>query len=164
MAGRRALLGLALLGFTAVYREGFEVVLFLQNLRITAGSVTVLEGVGFGLALTVAVGAVTFALQRRLPYKRMLVATGVLLGFVLLVMVGESVQELQLAGWLPAHSIGVAFPGWVGLWFAAFPTVEGVAAQVLAAGLVLGSYFLAEHVRVRLPRARAEAAYAVSRR
>jgi high-affinity iron transporter len=37
-AGRRALLGLALLGFTAVYREGFEVVLFLQNLRITAGS------------------------------------------------------------------------------------------------------------------------------
>ena len=94
-----------------------------------------LEGVGLGLALTVAVGAVTFALQRRLPYKRMLVATGVLLGFVLLVMVGESVQELQLAGWLPAHSIGVAFPGWVGLWFAAFPTVEGVAAQVLAAGL-----------------------------
>src|SRR5215470_13054462 len=29
---RRVLLGLALLGFTAVYREGFEVVLFLQNL------------------------------------------------------------------------------------------------------------------------------------
>src|SRR5689334_15650069 len=40
-AGRRALLGLALLGFTAVYREGFEVVLFLQNLRIKAGSATV---------------------------------------------------------------------------------------------------------------------------
>jgi high-affinity iron transporter len=35
----------------------------------------------------------------------MLVATGMLLGFVLLVMVGESVQELQLAGWLPAHSL-----------------------------------------------------------
>src|SRR6201999_1071604 len=51
-AGRRVLLGLALLGFTAVYREGFEVVLFLQNLRINAGSGTVLEGVGLGLALT----------------------------------------------------------------------------------------------------------------
>ena len=70
----------------------------------------------------------------------MLVATGVLLGVVLLVMVGESVQELQLAGWLPAHGLGVALPGWVGLWFALFPTVEGVVAQAVAAALVLGSY------------------------
>jgi high-affinity iron transporter len=149
----RALLGLALLGFTAVYREGFEVVLFLQNLRLQAGSVTVLEGVGLGFALTVAVGVATFALQRRLPYRRMLVATGVLLGFVLLVMVGESIQELQLAGWLPAHSVGVDFPGFVGLWFALFPTVEGIAAQLLAAALVIGSYLVAERVRAR-PRLR----------
>ena len=157
-AGRRALLGLALLGFTAVYREGFEVVLFLQNLRITAGSKAVLEGVALGLVLTVAVGIVTFSLQQRLPYKRMLVVTGALLGFVLLVMVGESIQELQLAGWLPAHSIGVSFPGFVGLWFAVFPTVEGILAQLVAAALVLGSYFLAEHMRVQRPRARAEQA------
>ena len=81
---------------------------------------------------------------------------GALLGFVLLVMVGESIQELQLAGWLPAHSIGVAFPGFVGLWFAVFPTVEGILAQLVAAALVLGSYFLAEHMRVQRPRARAE--------
>jgi high-affinity iron transporter len=72
-------------------------------------------------------------------------------------MVGESIQELQLAGWLPAHSIGVSFPGFVGLWFATFPTVEGLVAQAIAGGLVIGSYFLAEHVRVRRPRARAEA-------
>jgi high-affinity iron transporter len=146
-AGRRALLGLAVLGFTAVYREGFEVVLFLQNLRLDAGSLTVLEGVAVGFALTVAAGAVTFSAQRRLPYRRMLVATGVLLGFVLLVMVGESVQELQLAGWLPTTTIGVTFPGFVGLWFATFPTVEGLAAQVGAAALVIGSYLVAERVR-----------------
>jgi len=153
-AGRQALLGLAALGFTAVYREGFEVVLFLQNLRLKAGSTTVLEGVGLGFGLTVLVGIGTFAVQHRLPYKRMLVATGILLGVVLLVMVGESVQELQLAGWLPTHSLGVAFPGWVGLWFALFPTVEGIVAQAVAAALVIGSYFLAEHLRLRRPRAR----------
>jgi high-affinity iron transporter len=155
--GGSALFGLAVLGFTSVYREGFEIVLFLQSLRLKAGDGTVLEGVGLGLALTLAVGVVTFVLQHKLPYKRMLVATGVLLGFVLLVMVGESIQELQLAGWLPTHSIGVDFPGFVGLWFATFPTVEGLVAQVLAAGLVVGSYFLAER-RVRAPRARALAA------
>ena len=159
-AQRRLLLGLALLGFTAVYREGFEIVLFLQNLRLEYGSWTVLEGVAVGLVLTAAVGAITFMFQQRLPYRRMLVATGVLLGFVLLVMVGESVQELQLAGWLPTHELGVSFPGFMGLWFAAFPTVEGLVAQVLAALLVVGSYVVAEEIRVRRPRRRAELAAA----
>ena len=148
-------LGLVLLGFSSVYREGFEVVLFLQNLRLQAGSGTVLEGVSIGVGLTMLVGIATFAFQQRLPYRRMLVATGVLLGFVLLVMVGETIQELQLAGWLPTTSVGVTFPGFVNLWFATFPTVEGLVAQAVAAALVIGSYFLAEHVRVRAPRARA---------
>src|SRR5579862_432906 len=152
--GRRALLGLAILGFTSVYREGFEVVLFLQALRVKAGSLTVLEGVGLGFAFTVAAGAITFSAQHRLPYRRMLVATGILLGFVLLVMVGESVQELQLAGWIPTTSIGIGFPGVVGLWFATFPTVEGLAAQAGAAALVTGSYLVAKRVR-RPSRARA---------
>src|SRR3954463_13662075 len=44
-SGIGATLGLVLLGFTAVYREGFETVLFLQNLELKAGSATVLEGV-----------------------------------------------------------------------------------------------------------------------
>jgi high-affinity iron transporter len=79
----------------------------------------------------------------------MLVATGILLGFVLLVMVGESVQELQLAGWLPTHSIGVDFPGFLGLWFAFFPSVEGLVGQTLAALLVIGSYAVAERMRDR---------------
>jgi high-affinity iron transporter len=33
-------------------------------------------------------------------------------------------------------------PEWLGLWFAIFPTVETLAAQLLAALLVLGSYFI----------------------
>ena len=49
---RRTLLGFALLGFTSVYREGFEIVVFLQNLRVTFGSSVVLEGVTLGLLFT----------------------------------------------------------------------------------------------------------------
>jgi len=74
-------------------------------------------------------------------------------------MVGESVQELQLAGRLPMHTVGIALPRWVGLWFALFPTVEGIAAQALAAALVIGSYLLAEYVRVKRPRRPAELAF-----
>jgi high-affinity iron transporter len=70
-------------------------------------------------------------------------------------MVGESVQEMQLAGWLPETTVALSIPGWVGLWFAVFPTVEGLTAQVLAAALVLGSYFGAEWWRVKRPRRQA---------
>ena len=154
-AGRqRAILGLVLLGFTSVYREGFEVVLFLQNLRLRYGSGVVLEGVVVGLLLVAAIGWLTFGLQSKLPYKKMLVATGVMLGVVLLVMVGESVQELQQAGWIGTTPINVAIPGWMGLWFAVFPNVQTVVAQAVAAVLVVGSYFLAEELRVRRPRRR----------
>src|SRR5690349_1278802 len=87
-AGLGATVGLIALGFTSVYREGFEVVLFLQNLQLQDGTGTVLEGVGIGLAATAVVGALTFWLHAKLPYRRMLVLTGVLVGVVLVVMIG----------------------------------------------------------------------------
>jgi high-affinity iron transporter len=144
--------GLLLLGFTAVYREGFEIVLFLQNLRLKYGAGTVLEGVAVGLAFTAVVGVLTFYAHRKLPYKQMLVLTGAMIGFVLVVMVGESAQELQLAGWLPTTNIGVTFPGWMGTWLAFFPTVETLVAQGLAAAAVIGSYMVSEYVLVRRPK------------
>jgi high-affinity iron transporter len=156
VSAQRTILGLALLGFTSVYREGFEVVLFLQNLRLRYGSGVVLEGVLVGLVFVAAIGWLTFGLQRKLPYRRMLVATGVLLGVVLLVMVGESVQELQQAGWIGTTPINVNIPGWLGLWFSVFPNVQTIVAQVVAAVLVVGSYFLAEELRVRRPRRRGD--------
>jgi high-affinity iron transporter len=139
--------GLALLGFTSLYREGVEVVLFLQSYRLRMGGNAVLRGVCIGLALTVAVGALTFVAQRKLPYKRMLVVTGVLLGAVLLVMVGEQVQEMQLAHWLPTTELpGLArvLPGWAGMWFSLFPNMEGLIAQLVAGVVVIGSYFVAQ--------------------
>jgi high-affinity iron transporter len=74
----------------------------------------------------------------------MLIATGVLLGVVLVVMVGEEVQEMQLASWLPTTEVGVSLPEWLGTWFAIFPNVEGLVAQAGAALVVIGSYLVVE--------------------
>ena len=98
-------LGLAALGFTSVYREGFETVLFLQALVLEGGLAVVLGGVALGLVATVLIGVITFALQARLPYKKMLIATGIMIGGVLLVMVGNTVHVIQVVGWLPIHPI-----------------------------------------------------------
>jgi len=148
---RRTLLGFALLGFTSIYREGFEIVIFLQNLRVTFGSSVVLEGVSLGALFTAAVGVLTFALHQRLPYKRLLIITGGMLLLVLFVMVGEEINEMQLAGWLGTTSIG-NWPGWLGQWFSIFPNVQTIVAQVSAVMIVLGSYLAAEYLRVWRPR------------
>src|SRR4029077_6170000 len=116
---RRLWWGLILLGFTSLYREGFEVVLFLQSYNLRLGGGVVLKGALLGLALTGMVAMLTFVLQQRLPYRKMLIATGILLGVVVLVVVGEQAQEMQRAQWIPTTPIPfleIHIPGWMGLW------------------------------------------------
>lgn len=155
--GLGATLGLVALGITSVYREGFETVLFLQTLEIQAGRAAVLEGVGLGLLGTGVVGAITFWLQRKLPYRKMLVATGVVIGVVLVVMIGGTAATFQDLGWLPRHDLPFALPEWLAAWFEVYSTWEGIAIQTATAILVLGSYRLAEHLKVRRPLRRGEA-------
>jgi high-affinity iron transporter len=155
-SGAGATLGLVMLGFTSVYREGFEVVLFLQSLQLKDGSAAVLEGVAFGLAATAVVGVVTFWLHHKLPYKKMLVLTGVLVGVVLVVMIGGTALSFQDLGWLPRHPTPFTLPQWTGAWFEMYSTWETLGAQLLAALFVVGSYHLAEYMKVRRPRARGE--------
>src|SRR5216110_1249624 len=143
----RLWLGLVLLGFTSLYREGFEVVLFLQSYHLRLGGAVVLKGALLGMVLTAMVAVLTFVLQQRLPYRKMLITTGILLGVVLLVMVGEQAQEMQLAHWISATPIPWltnSIPAWVSLWCAVFPTYETMAAQFLAALIVIGSYYAAK--------------------
>jgi high-affinity iron transporter len=140
----RLLWGLGLLGFASLYREGFEVVLFLQSYYLKMGGHVVLGGAALGLLLSGIVAVLTFVAHHRLPYRKMLILTGIMLGIVLLVMVGEQAQEMQLAHWIPTtqiNSLANVIPPWMGLWFSVFPTVETLIAQLLAAILVVGSYF-----------------------
>jgi high-affinity iron transporter len=146
--------GLVLLGLTSVYREGFEVVLFLQSYYLKLGGWTVLYGSLLGLALTLVVAVITFWAHQRMPYRRMLIVTGVMLGIVLLIMVGEEAQEMQLAGWLHTSTIPALdgkIPDWAGVWFSLFPTWETIIAQVLALVLVVGSYFISGKVMAAHP-------------
>jgi high-affinity iron transporter len=144
------LFGLIALGFTSVYREGFEIVLFLQALVLEGGVPIVLTGV-LGASLAVAlVGMIVFRLQKNLPYMKILIITGVLIGTVLLQMVGSTVHVLQVVGWLPIHVIQVLdVPYWLGTWFGIYPTWEGLIFQIAAMVFVVGSYYLAEGLRKR---------------
>jgi high-affinity iron transporter len=84
-----------------------------------------------------------------------LIITGAMLVVVLFVMVGEEVNEMQLAGWIGTTNISwLHLPGWAGTWFSLFGNVETIVAQVVAVAVVLGSYAAAQYLRVWRPKRR----------
>jgi high-affinity iron transporter len=112
-----------------------------------------------GALFTAAAGVLTFALHQRLPYRRLLIITGVMLLFVLIVSVGEEVNEMQLAHWIGTTPVGgLTIPGWMGTWFSLFNNWQTFIGQAIALLLVLGSYVIAQYIRVWRPRRRGQQA------
>jgi high-affinity iron transporter len=148
-------LGFVLLGLSSVYREGLETVLFLQALQTSAGTGATALGAGIGLGGTMIVGGATFKMQRKLPFKRMLILTGVLIALVLAVMVGTTVHNLQGIGWVANTPTSFRVPLSWSIWMGVYPTWEGIGAQLGALMFVVGSYFAAREVQVRGPQRRA---------
>jgi high-affinity iron transporter len=147
-------LGFVLLGLSSVYREGLETVLFLQALQTSAGTQATALGAGIGLSGTLIVGVATLKMQRKLPYKRMLIATGMMIALVLAVMVGTTVHNMQGIGWLPITPTSFNVPIAWNTWFGVYSTVEGIGAQVFSLVFVIGSYFVARELQVNRHRRR----------
>ena len=99
-------LAFAGLGFTAVYREGFETVLFYQALALFA------EGLGSGCSLGVAAAALALAavgyailkLGKRLPLKPLLIGGASMLLLLSVAFAGNAVRSLQEADWIAGHA------------------------------------------------------------
>jgi high-affinity iron transporter len=154
--------GLVLLGLASFYREGFEVVLFLQSYKLQLGGTVVFYGALVGILFSGILALLSFVGNRRVPYKRMLVMTGVLLAVVLFIMVGEQIFEMEQAGWFSAAPIGWLnwVPDWAGTWLSIFPDWYTLIAQVVALVIVVGSYYLARYQAVLLPKKRGVTPYA----
>jgi high-affinity iron transporter len=86
----------------------------------------------------------------------MLILTGVLVAFVLVVMIGGTALSFQDLGWLPRHETPFTVPTWMGAWFEMYSTWETLGVQLLAALFVVGSYVAAEQVKVKRPQRRGE--------
>ncbi len=83
----------------------------LQSLILEAGMRPVLVGLAIGGALIAALGFVVFLVGAKLPYRKMLVFTGVLVVFVLFTFMGSTVRLFQTVGWLPVHPVpGLELP------------------------------------------------------
>jgi len=130
-------LALVGVGFMTIFREGFETTLFMQSLILEAGMRPVLIGLLIGGILIAALGFAVFAIGAKLPYRKMLVVTGVLVVFVLFTFLGSTVRLFQTVGWLTVHPIpGLELPTWMGVWLGVYPTWEGLLIPFAAFGYV----------------------------
>ncbi len=133
------------LGFTAVYREGFETVLFYQALAIFAKGLGLYVALGFATA-AVALAVVAYAvlkLGRRIPVKPMLTAGAATLLLLSVTFAGNAVRSLQGADWVsitPVQADWARLPIFLAELTGIHPTREGLTVQaVLLTVYVLGA-------------------------
>jgi high-affinity iron transporter len=128
-------------GFLTIYREGFETTLFLQSLILEGGMSPVLKGTGLGLGLIGLAGAAIFLVGIKLPYRRLLILTGLLVVGILMTFLGSTVRLFQTVGWCPIHPItGWEIPNWMGLWLGLYPSWEGLGLPLLGFVYVGGAW------------------------
>lgn len=131
----RRTLALAGVAFLAVYREGFETVLFYQALYASAAtqSVTVTGGFVAGAVILAIVYLALRRFQVRIPIQQFFIVTGLLLYVMAAVFAGQGVHELQDAGvismtavsWLPTLPL-----------LGVFPSLESLATQAVFVALL----------------------------
>ena len=104
-AGRRPLSALSIVVGVAVLREGFEVVLFLAGIAVGGdGWAAMLLGGVLGLALAVALTALTYAGLVRIPAHRLFSVTGWLVTLLAAGLAAQAAGLLQQGGLVDALS------------------------------------------------------------
>jgi high-affinity iron transporter len=141
-------LAFAGLGFTAVYREGFETVLFYQALALFAEGLVlwiVLGAVAGAVALGV-IGYAVVGLGKKLPLRPMLIGGATVLLLLSAAFAGNAVYALQAADVVTVTPVEAGWarpPIFIAELTGIHPTVEGLAVQAgLLALYLLGSLYV----------------------
>lgn len=149
-------LALASAAFLAVYREGFETVLFYKALFVSGGAgATVMPVVGGMLAGGAVLVVVYVAINRfgvRLPLKPFFAVTSAFLYYMAFVFAGKGIAELQEGGFV-STTIVTSAPGLRVPALGIYPTVESLAAQALLLVLFVAALlwtFVLEPRRLRV--------------
>ena len=121
---------LSAVAFLAVYREGFETILFYKALFSSAGAsgVPVVAGIAVGAVGLVAIYFLIDQLGLRVAMKPFFAVTGLMLYYMAFVFAGKGIAELQGAGLIPLTVIeGAPRIPVLGI----YPTLESLLVQGL---------------------------------
>ncbi len=138
-------LALGLVSFLAVYREGFETVLFYKALTISTPDISgVVTGLALGLVVLAALFFLIMKIEAKLPLNIFFGSTSALLFLLSLKFAGNGVHELQEAG-IIGETVWNIVPKVKDLGI--YPTFETLALQ--GAMVLFGAALLYLHFRPR---------------
>ena len=142
-----SMVGLALLAFLAVFREGAETTVFYLGMAPSIALRDLLLGLAIGIAALVVAAALMLVAGVKLPLRPFFRVAGVLVYYLGFKFVGAGIHSLQVAGLAPATLI----PGLPAIPFLGFyPIWETVLPQLV---LLLGALAAFMYLRARDRRA-----------
>src|SRR5262245_29538008 len=117
---RGSILGLALLAFLAVFREGAETAVFYLGIAPSIALSDLLLGIGLGAAVLVVAAFLMLVVGIKLPLRPFFRIAGLLVYYLGFKFVGTGIHALQVAGvapttpinWLPAVPLLGIYPTW----------------------------------------------------
>lgn len=139
------------LTFLVVYREVFETIIFYAALWSQGNGGAVAAGAATAIVLLVIIAVAMLRYSRKLPIATFFHYSSALMAVLTIVLAGKGVAALQEAGWIDVRPIAlVPRVDILGL----SPTVQSVAAQVVAAGAILLGFWYNRRKAARLAQAR----------
>jgi high-affinity iron transporter len=135
LSGKRSV-ALAGAAFLAVYREGFETVLFYQALYASAphASVTITAGFAVGGVALMIVYLLFRRFQVQIPIRQFFFATGSLLYILATIFAGQGMHELQEGGVIGVTAVpGIPTIPLLGV----FPSLQSLGVQAVFVALLL---------------------------
>jgi high-affinity iron transporter len=146
---RGSVIGLALLAFLAVFREGAETAVFYLGMAPSISSSDLLAGLGIG-TITLTIAAVLMLVAGvKLPLRLFFRVAALLVYYLGFKFVGTGIHSLQIAGVLPTSPIGMPAIPQIGI----FATWESLIPQILliAAAVTVFVYLRGQERKLSSP-------------
>ncbi|MCO6498524.1 MAG: FTR1 family protein [Chitinophagaceae bacterium] len=142
---KEKMFGLAAFSFMVVFREAFEVILFLQAVKLEAAPGNQ-SAIGLGvLAAFALIGIIAYFFSKyskRIPIRQLFVYSSWIIVFLAVILIGKGIHGLQESGWVSVTSISSFFRvDWLGI----YPTVQTILAQVCLLAVILGTYYYSNY-------------------
>ncbi len=131
-----SLIGLSLLAFLSIFREGAETALFYLGIGPSISTGDLVIGLGLGMGMLVGLGVLLIVVGIRLPMGPFFRVASLLVFFLCFKFIGTGIHALQLAGVLPNHPAEY-LPA--NDFFGTFSSWEPTAAQLVLVAAAIGA-------------------------
>lgn len=134
--------GLAVFSFMIVFREAFEVILFLQAIKLEAGPQNT-SAIGFGtLTAFIAIAIliqVFLKYTKNIPVRHIFKYSSYFIILLAFILIGKGFHSLQESGWISATPLPSMFRvEWLGI----YATVQTISAQLALMAVIASIYFI----------------------